>query len=66
MPSPSKAHRIPWLKTELLKRDIAAETLEVPFAYNIERPVWKKEVEGYEINRDTIIVGHSRGAGFWL
>lgn len=65
-PSMSNAHWIPWLQGQLLKKDIAAATPEVPFAYKPEWDLWKQEVERFEINPDTIIVGHSRGGEFWL
>lgn len=65
-PSMSNAHWIAWLQAQLLKKDIAAATPEVPFAYKPEWGIWKKEVERFEITPDTIIVGHSRGAEFWL
>lgn len=65
-PSMSNAHWIPWLQGQLLKRDIAAATPEVPFAFKPEWELWKKEVERFEIDSDTVIVGHSRGGEFWL
>lgn len=66
MPSMSNAHWIPWLQSQLLKHDILAATPEVPFAYNPDWNLWKKEVERFEIGSDTLIVGHSRGCDFWL
>lgn len=66
MPSMSNAHWIPWLQGQLLKKDIAAATPEVPLAYAPDYEVWRKEVERYEITPDTLIVGHSRGGEFWL
>lgn len=66
MPSMSNAHWIPWLQGQLLKNDIAAATPEVPFAFKPEWNIWKQEVERFEIGPDTLIIGHSRGADFWL
>ena len=65
-PSMSNAHWIPWLQAQLLKKDIPAATPEVPNAYKPEWELWKKEVERFDINADTLIVGHSRGCDFWL
>jgi uncharacterized protein len=66
MPSMSNAHWIPWLQGQLLKKDIAAATPEVPFAHKPNWDLWKKEVERFEIKPDTTILGHSRGGEFWL
>jgi predicted alpha/beta hydrolase family esterase len=64
--SPSNAHWLPWLQSQLLKNDIAAITPEIPFAYEPGWELWKNEVERYDIGPETIIVGHSRGGDFWL
>ncbi len=66
MPSMSNAHWIPWIQGQLLKKDIAAATPEVPFAFEPKWERWVKEVERFEINPDTILVGHSCGGGFWV
>ena len=65
-PSMSNAHWLPWLQARLQKNDIAAITPEIPFAYEPDWGLWKKEVERYDIGPETIIVGHSRGGDFWL
>ncbi len=65
-PSPSNAHWIPWLQGQLLKHDIWAATPEVPNAFRPDWPLWCKEVERCDITPQTIVIGHSCGAGFWL
>lgn len=65
-PSASNSHWIPWLQNQLLIRDVFAVTPEMPLCFEPNYDVWRKEVERYEINNDTICVGHSRGAAFWL
>lgn len=68
-PSASNAHWFPWLQKQLLMRDIAAHTPEVPNSWKPYYPTWQKEFERYDITPDTILVGHSCGAGFivrWL
>lgn len=65
-PSMSNAHWIAWLQAQLLKNDIAAATPEVPFAFKPDWDLWVQEVERFDINSDTLIVGHSRGCDFWL
>lgn len=64
--SASNAHWLPWLQKQLLTHDIIASTPEVPLAYEPLWERWVKEVERFEINDDTILVGHSCGAGFWV
>jgi predicted alpha/beta hydrolase family esterase len=64
--SMSNAHWLPWLQAQLLKKDIPAATPEVPSAYKPEWETWVREVERFEIGPDTILVGHSCGAGFWI
>ena len=68
-PSASNSHWFPWLQKQLLIRDIAAQTPEIPNAWNPHYPTWQKEFERYEITPETILVGHSCGGGFlvrWL
>lgn len=68
-PSSSNFHWIPWLQKQLIIRDIKADTPEMPFAFAPEWKTWKKEFERFEVNKNTILVGHSNGGGFlvrWL
>jgi predicted alpha/beta hydrolase family esterase len=66
LPSESNAHWLPWLQSQLLKQDIAAATPEVPNAYDRNWATWSREVERYEITPETILVGFSTGAGFFI
>lgn len=66
MPSMSNAHWIPWLQAQLLKKDIPTVTPEVPNSYDRNWNVWNTEVERFEIHSETILVGHSTGAGFFV
>lgn len=66
---PSRMHWLPWLKEELEKRGIAAETPELPKPYQPVYEDWKKVFESLPLSEETILVGHSCGAGFlvrWL
>lgn len=68
-PSASNSHWIPWLQKELLTHDIAAHTPEMPNAYSPNYSLWSDIFERYDITKDTVLVGHSCGAGFlirWL
>ena len=66
IPSASNAHWLPWLQKQLLINDIKADTPEVQFAFEPQWERWVKEVERFKIWLETILVGHSTGAGFWV
>ncbi len=66
MPSMSNAHWIPWLQSQLLKKDIPTATPEVPQSYDRNWKVWNKEVERFDITPETTLIGHSTGAGFFI
>lgn len=63
-PAQSNDNWLPWLQAQLLKKDIAAATPEVPRSFDRHWPTWNKEFERFEITPATILVGHSTGAGF--
>ena len=65
-PSMSNSHWIPWLQGQLLKHDIPTATPEVPWSFERDWKVWLGEVERFDIGPETILVGHSTGAGFWV
>ncbi|MCA9392495.1 alpha/beta hydrolase [candidate division WWE3 bacterium] len=68
-PSLSNSHWFPWLQKQLLIRGIHTETPEMPDAYQPDYEKWKNEFERFEVNDQTILVGHSCGGGFlvrWL
>jgi len=68
-PAASNSHWIPWLQKQLIIHDIATQTPEIPNAWKPEYTIWCKEFERYDVTPETILVGHSCGAGFivrWL
>lgn len=65
-PSPSNYHWIPWLQKQLIVHGIKADTPEVPKAYDPKWQLWVKEVERFDIDPNTMLVGHSCGGGFWV
>lgn len=64
--SPSNAHWLPWLQKELLMRGYVAQTPEFPEPYNPQYEKWVNVFEQFDIDQDTLLVGHSCGAGFLL
>jgi predicted alpha/beta hydrolase family esterase len=68
-PSSSNFAWIPWLQKQLIIRDIKTDTPEMPYSYKPQYSIWKTEFERFEITQNTILIGHSVGAGFlirWL
>ncbi len=68
-PTLSNSHWLPWLQKKLLINNIEAHTPEVFEAFAPTYEKWLKELSRYEISEETILVGHSCGAGFltrWL
>lgn len=65
-PSASNSHWFPWLQKELLINEIKADTPEVFRAYEMRWESWAQEVERFTVGRETTLVGHSMGAGFWV
>jgi hypothetical protein len=63
-PSASNSHWLPWLQKQLLIRDVSAVTLEMPQSFMPDYEVWKREIERFDITPETILIGHSCGAGF--
>lgn len=63
-PSNSEDHWFSWLKRQLILRDIHAVAIEPPFPFRPRYEDWKREFERFDITPETILVGHSCGAGF--
>ncbi|OGN01504.1 MAG: hypothetical protein A2651_03615 [Candidatus Yanofskybacteria bacterium RIFCSPHIGHO2_01_FULL_42_12] len=62
-------HWIPWLKKELVLRDIETETPLMPEPWAPDYYKFKKEFDKYKVDEDSILVGHSCGCAFlvrWL
>lgn len=66
VPSPSNHHWLPWLAKQLIVRDIPAHTPEMPRAFEPDYPAWRHEFERYDVTPETLLAGHSCGAGFLL
>lgn len=65
-PSASNDWWIPWLQKQLLINDVAAQTPEVPNSWKPKYSDWEGTVKQFEINPNTILVGHSCGGSFWI
>jgi predicted alpha/beta hydrolase family esterase len=68
-PTSSNFAWIPWLQKHLIINDIKADTPEIPHSYEPNYKIWKQEFERFDICEESLLVGHSAGAGFivrWL
>src|SRR3989338_5344668 len=62
-------HWIPWLKRNLILLGVETETPLMPDPWEPNYRKFKAEFEKYEVNENTILIGHSCGSAFlvrWL
>jgi predicted alpha/beta hydrolase family esterase len=62
-------HWIPWTKQQLLAKGVKTETPMMPEPWHPDYEKFKREFDKYEVDEDTILVGHSCGCAFlvrWL
>lgn len=55
-----------WVGKQLKKQGYEFNAPEMPKAYDPNWHIWVKEVEKFKIGPETILIGHSTGAGFWV
>ncbi|HLP80333.1 MAG TPA: alpha/beta hydrolase [Acidobacteriota bacterium] len=68
-PSASNSHWLPWLQKHLLANNIHTHTPEVLDSWNPSFDKYADEINRFTVDEETILVGHSCGAGFlvrWL
>ena len=62
-------HWIPWTKNRLIENGTPTETPGMPMPWQPDYEKFKEEFEKYEVNENTILIGHSCGCAFlvrWL
>ena len=62
-------HWIPWIRKELTSKGIKVETPLMPESWKPDYNSWKKEFEKYDINENSVLIGHSCSCSFlvrWL
>ena len=64
--STSRGHWIAWLQRQLILKEILTQTPEMPEPYAPVYEKWSEVFGQYAIDKDTILIGHSYGAGFLL
>lgn len=65
-PASSNCHWLPWIQKQLLLKDIVAQTPEMPVPYNPEYSAWSRVLQRFDLDDDTILIGHSCGGGLIL
>ena len=68
-PAQSNKHWLPWIQRQLIVRDVLAQTPEIPEPYAPDYAKWCSIFERFTIDEETMLIGHSCGAGFlirWL
>lgn len=59
-------HWLPWLHQQLMIRDILTQIPTMPKPYAPVYKDWVETISQFKINKESILIGHSCGAGFWL
>lgn len=59
-------HWLLWLKTELEKHNFKVDNPLVPNEWEKGFADWETEINKLTITPDTILIGHSAGAAFWI
>lgn len=68
-PHQTEKHWLPWIKQQLITQGIATDAPELPQPYEPNYQDWKQVFEQFPITNETVLIGHSAGAGFlvrWL
>ncbi|KKU91280.1 MAG: hypothetical protein UY23_C0002G0019 [Candidatus Jorgensenbacteria bacterium GW2011_GWA1_48_11] len=69
VPAESNKHWLPWLQKQLILKGILAQAPELPEPYKPNYEKWQSVFEQFKIDKNTMLIGHSCGAGFlvrWL
>ena len=65
----SNKHWLPWLQRQLILNKVLAQAIELPSPYQPVYKDWEDFFNQFKIDEDTMLIGHSCGAGFlvrWL
>jgi predicted alpha/beta hydrolase family esterase len=64
LPSNGENYWFSWLKRQLILQDIHTISIEPPFPFRPRYSEWMREFERCDLTANTLLVGHSCGAGF--
>lgn len=64
--SPTNLHWFPWLHSQLIKNGISVQIPEMPNPYlpDMNYDLWANVFSKLKIDKESILIGHSAGAGF--
>jgi tRNA A37 threonylcarbamoyltransferase TsaD/predicted alpha/beta hydrolase family esterase len=69
LPPQNERNWIPWIKSQLDEKGVSVFAPLMPENWKPSYKKWKKEFEKIDVNKDSVLVGHSAGGGFlvrWL
>lgn len=69
LPHQNKRNWIPWMKEKLEEKGIKTFNPLMPKNWGPKYEEWKREFEMLDVNKESVLVGHSAGAAFlvrWL
>lgn len=61
---PTESHWLPWIQERLIKKGFDAKIPALPLPYAPEYKSWCEVFEQLPLNEETVLIGHSCGAGF--
>jgi uncharacterized protein len=62
----SKAHWLGWLANQLKAKGFMVKAPEMPHPDNPKWEEWSAVIDRLKIDKNTLLIGHSCGAGFWV
>lgn len=65
----SNKHWLPWIQRQLILNKVLAQAIELPSPYQPVYKDWEGFFNQFKVDEDTMLIGHSCGAGFlvrWL
>lgn len=62
----SNLHWTPWVQRQLILKGYLAQALEFPRPYDPVYEEWLEVVKNFSVSEDSVLIGHSGGAGFIL
>lgn len=60
----SNKHWLPWIQRQLILNKVLAQAIELPSPYQPVYKDWEDFFNQFKIDEDTMLIGHSCGAGF--
>lgn len=66
MVTPIEKRWMNWLADKLNEKNLNATAIQLPASWNPKYDEWSKEFSNYKITENTLLIGHSCGAAFFV